>query len=356
MIFKLPVLLSFLLGLIFVSGLGGWEFRHRAGVNTAYYFDDHKGIQSDKGSFVAPNYSPLSPNDNTAWNNSGPGWPESDPRTRKLGSGWGSVEIEAYYRLSAIAPFLQGEGLLTRDNTIEFDVKPMLSPVSFHVENRIKWTPLAFLVLEGGLLFGTGWPLSFMNVHGLALNNADNIVDTEIGGLVLIPHLQLTLQFDLAAILPGDYNHVVISLSANAKYMSNSSAGADDAWYWRADGGENFNGWYYIGTYVAGWRPPWNIDFIGFLVEQSAALSADIVKRSTIASGGWGSDFHKIKFGPVVNVKLDSGHSLTLLLQFQNGLYYSEHTAFYRWFEQREATGREYVKMQRLVLAYTWEF
>jgi len=70
---------------------------------------------------------------------------------------------------------------------------------------------------------------------------------------------------------------------------------------------------------------------------------------------GWGSDFSYWRFGPAVNIDLNSGHGLTILLQFANGFYISEKTAYARWYQRWEATGETYIKLDRLALAYSWK-
>lgn len=329
--------------------LPAWEIDQSFGSNFAYYLDDHKGYP-EGGGFLTPSYSPLDPADDALW----PGLDSDDPGVRKLGSGWGAVELEAFYRYRAKMPFLQGTGALTADNNLTFIAKPVFTPVSLHVEGEVHWTPIAFLKVQAGVLAGTGWPLSFLGLHGLALNNADDITDTTVSGFVGQVYMGGTFQFDLAAVVPGEYNHVVISATSKARYIGYSQADSKEAWYWRADSGRNFNGWEYRGDYALGWMAPWRVNFIGIVAEHRFWLSQDIKDMSTIDSGGWGSDLHDWRFGPAVNVALKDDHGLTILLQFKNGLYYTEDTVYARWFDNWSATGDKYVKWDRLALAYTW--
>ncbi len=270
-IILIAVVLSFVLT---AAGLSAWEIDHTAGSNFAYYVDDNKGGAPGSSGFQLPSYVPKKAEDNPAWVAANPLKTSADPDVRDLGSGWGSLELEAYYRFRAVTPFLPGDSFLFEDNNLTFIVKPVLAPVSLHLETEVHWQPIAFLKLQAGVAFGTGWYLSFMNAQGLALNNQPDITDTASGGFAGLYYLGATFQFDFAAIFPGEWNHVVISATGKARYVNYNKAGATDAWIWRADGGQNFNGWQYKGDYALGWQPPWKMNFIGLVAEHAFYISS----------------------------------------------------------------------------------
>jgi len=359
-----------LMACLFCSAdLPGWEFDHNLGSNFAYYLDDNRGSASGASGFLPPSYNPRYPEDSAEWKSGHYGWPNSSPAARRLGNGWGAVEFEVYYRFRARKNVLDAEGPLMKGNNITFTVKPVLSPVTLHVETEIQFTPIAFFKLTGGAAGGFGWPLRFMNLEGLALNDRDDITDGKRFGWAGFYFVGGAVQFDLAALVPGKWNHVVFSGSVKARYMHYSRAGALEAWYWRADRGENFNGWEYRGNYVIGYQPPWQVNFIGFLAEHWFWLSKSIRELAPIDANyridnqsalpeveAWGSNFQNWRFGPVVNLVFEGDHSLTFLLQFRNGLYHTEETAYARWFRRFDATGERYVEFERLAIAYGWNF
>ncbi len=351
--------LLILMALLCALPLAALESSHTFGSNFAYYTDDDKGGRpgSSPHGFLVPNYSPDKPQNSTLWM-AGPYSGFTDGQTRNLGSGWGALELEFYYRYRTTIPMLQGSGPLTKDNNLRLDVKPFFSPVSLHVETEARLTPIAFLQFFAGFHIGTGWYFPLLKVHGLALNTADDISATAVSGLYLQFNTGSTFQFDLAALLPGEFNHVVVSLNARAKYLHYNRAGSGEAWYWRGDSGQNFNAWKYRGDYALGWQPPWKVDFIGFLAEHSFWLSPSVRNLGPRAGSGesWGSDAHHWRLGPVVNVALNKEHSLTILLQFRNGMYYTEETSFARYFRRWQYAGKDYFKLERLALAYSWNF
>lgn len=348
-------------GLFSLTNLSGWEFYHGFGSKFAYYLDDNKSNASDASGFLSPSYNPKLPDESAQWKDGDYAWSNSDSASRKLGNGWGAVEFEAYYLFRAKQNVLGAENSLMKDNNIAFIVRPILSPASLHVETEIQFTPIAFFKLTGGIAGGFGWPLRFMNLEGLALNNQDDITNTKRSGWAGFYFVGGIIQFDLAELMPGEWNHVVFSVDAKARYMHYSRADSLEAWYWRADRGENFNGWEYRGNYAVGYQPPWRVNFIGFLAEHWFWLSKDIRDLAPMdadcqTAEAWGSDFQNWRFGPVVNLELDADHSLTFLLQFRNGLHYTEETVYARWFRRYDATGDKYVEIERLAIVYTWDF
>jgi len=362
---------AFMACLFCAADLSGWDFDHDFGANFAYYLDDNRNSASGASGFLPPSYKPMYPEDSAQWKNGHYSWLNSSPASRRLGNGWGAVEIETYYRFRARQNVLEAEGPLMKDNNITFMIKPVLSPVTLHVETEIQFTPIGFFELTGGVAGGFGWPLRFMNLEGLALNDQDDITDTKRSGWAGFYFVAGTIQFDLAALVPGKWNHLIFLASAKARYMHYSRAGALDAWYWRADRGENFNGWEYRGNYVIGYQPPWQVDFIGFLAEHWFWLSKDVRELAPINADyrignpaksalpeveAWGSDFQNWRFGPAVNLVFEDDHNLTFLLQFRNGLYYTEETVYARWFKRFDATGDRYVEFERLAIAYGWDF
>jgi len=357
--------------LFLLADLAGWEFSHGFGSKFAYYLDDNKSDAFSASGFLPPSYNPKSPGDNTQWNGGYYGWSNSNPASRRLGNGWGAVEFEFHYQLRMKQEVFAAEGPLMKDNNIAFTVRPILSPVSLHLETEIQFTPIAFFKLTGGVAGGFGWPLHFLNLEGLALNDRDDITNTKRLGWAGFYFVGGTIQFDLAALVPGKWNHVVFSANAKTRYMHYSRANTLEAWYWRADRGENFNGWEYRGNYIVGYQPPWQVNFIGFMAEhwfwlsrgirELAPMNADYQTAEPPKSAlpeveAWGSDLHNWRFGPILNLEFEEGHNLAFLLQFRNGLHYTEKTVYARWFRRFDATGDKYVELERLAIVYNWDF
>ncbi len=319
------------------------EHETSVGTEAAYFFDDHSGF-GQNGGFLPPDYIqqdaytgfPTAPGD----------------QNRSLGSGWGSAKCQFFINHSIEIPFLVGENSLTEDNNVTFDFRLNVSPVTLYLKSSALFTPVAFLEIELGGMIGSGWNASVFN--GLGLNTTGIPETDSFPGLVTELWSSAKLQFDLGVILPGKWSHLLLVANWELKFSYFSEADDFQPWQWLGDDGENLNGVKFNGTYFIGYKMPLLVDIVGFLFETSQHLG-DNRTLSTMDSGGWGSDFVELSFGPLVNFTFDKHHSLTTLFQFQTGRDYSDNTIFNANFINREYEDT-YVRMYRLAFSYKYKF
>jgi hypothetical protein len=194
-------------------------------------------------------------------------------------------------------------------------------------------TPVAFLVASAGIKAGTGWDIGAI---GLGVNDAGQARPDSFGGLVCSAYLSGTLRFDLAALMPGDWNHVVLLASPMVEYVCCTGAANGESWIWEADAGMNFNGWKLKLSGFLGYRMPLALDMLGVLCEAERYIGdvARISPRSS--SGGWGSDAPRALLGPVIDFDLGEGASVAVLLQFKAGAKWSDATTMEEDFRSRD--------------------
>ncbi|MDR0587277.1 MAG: hypothetical protein LBG26_08565, partial [Treponema sp.] len=111
-------------------------------------------------------------------------------------------------------PFLRGESFLTADNNIRTTLTAEVSPVSVDgiVEGIL--TPVAFLQIAAGFRIGSGWNIKLFggDLYGIGINRPGGKAETAgsaFDGVQWKAHFGGALQFDLAAVFPGDWHHVV---------------------------------------------------------------------------------------------------------------------------------------------------
>ncbi|MBN2659027.1 MAG: hypothetical protein JXR86_18375 [Spirochaetales bacterium] len=334
----------------------GVEHTTSIGAEFAYYFDNNQGWDKT-GGFIAPSYSPVTIDSAPAgftYETDDNGLDLNDDEKRTLGSGWGSVELQGYLKHRIKFPFLQGEGSLVADNNATVNLDLYVAPVAVYGRASLTVTPIAFLNFNFGGLIGTGWNAVLFNGVGDNING--KIITDSFPGVVTELFSSATFQFDLAALVPGEWNHIVTQLNGKFvySYFSSEHARSGGPWQWLADGGENLNGWEYKGTYFLGYQMPLVLDTVGFLVETSQLLGYDTTETMDSADG-WGSDFVEVTFGPLMNFSFSEHSSLAVLLQFQTGRDYTDETIFNEFYQNRdyEAT---YTKFNRVALAYNYKF
>jgi hypothetical protein len=197
-------------------------------------------------------------------------------------------------------PFLQGESPLTSGNNIALKLDASLSPIWAGLSGDAVLTVAPFLSFTLGASAGTGWNYDLFGkvpLTGLGLNrktNADDPRDGVIGkgldGVVWDTHGGSTVQFDLAAFFPGDWNHVLMQIYNEVQYFAYTKAQGDDLWYYLGDDGMNQNSFRHNFTGFIGYAMPIFVDLAG--VQFSGTLP-----------------FYNVESGGSVR---DKGYSLTL--------------------------------------------
>jgi hypothetical protein len=227
-----------------------------------------------------------------------------------------STKLEAKASLSGTLafPFLAGPGALVSGNQVELKLGAELSPVSLGASLEATWTPIAFLQVVGGAAIGSGWNIPIAN--GLRLNVPVGAGGAELrggafAGAVWSAKAGAALQFDLAALVPGEWNHVVVRSYHQGRYRALSSAGSGDSWLWENDEGENRNGWSYYGNYLLGYMPPGRLTMVGLLAEE------EIYLYGTPGGSAWGEELGRWTFGPLASYAATDRLSVSLLVQLR---------------------------------------
>jgi hypothetical protein len=229
--------------------------------------------------------------------------------------------VTGYFTL----PFLRGDHFLTADNNITAALGLELSPVSLYGLADLVWTPAAFLELSAGTKLGSGWNIELFGepVYGIGINRpkagtqaapagAPVAAETDgapFDGLHWNLHGGGALQFDLAALFPGDWHHIVFRSYHELNYRGYSRAAAGDSWVFANDDGENRNGFNWYGNFLLGYRMPIFLNTVGLLTEMDKYL------YGIPGEADWGGDLIRWTFSGVFNVTLTRRISAALLVQ-----------------------------------------
>jgi hypothetical protein len=313
-------------------------------VEGAYYLPDNKGYGVSDGGFAPITYSPEPLPGSFA--------PIGGDEGRDLGTTWGSAEIQLLLTHRVTVPFLRGSGPLSSGNNATFSFTGALTPVSTRFEARANLTPIAFLDFFAGAMIGTGWDIGLFNCMGLNDDGTGVPESSSFQGMVLKAWAGGTFKFDLAALVPGEWTHVVALLSPKLQYALFTGADRAEAWMWEADKGENFNGFKFYGTYFLGYQMPLVLDMAGLLVETERNLGY-VKDLDTEDPADWGSDYLQITVSPVFSFALSESSALFLLFQFRREQLYdeSDDSIFANYFRNRNAVGT-YWDFYRIAFSY----
>lgn len=200
-------------------------------------------------------------------------------------------------------PLMQFDNPLTKDNNINFKIGAELSPISFEGKFGIVWTPIAFLEFYTESRVGSGWNIK--TLYGLALNKNNagksNYIPLNFSKSIYSFSFGGAFQFDLGAVIPNDWSHVVFRTDQAALYKAMSGVDSETSWLYQADSGENRNGWKYQASYLIGYKMPIFLDLI--------AMKIDVEKKLFASPKGldnkvWGENLFLTTFGPIINFNI----------------------------------------------------
>jgi hypothetical protein len=221
-------------------------------------------------------------------------------------------------------PFLQGNSPLTSGNNIVLKLDAALSPIWAGLSGDAVLTVFPFLSFTAGAMVGTGWNYDLFGkvpLVGLGLNrrtSADDPNDDVIGngfdGVVWDVHAGATVQFDLAAFFPGDWNHVVIQFYNKIDYFAYTKAKGGGLWYYLGDDGMNMNAVCHSFDLFAGYVLPLFVDLAGY------QLSGTVPFYNIEAGSGVHDRGYSLTHAFIVNFKINKNWSIMTIARVTNGL------------------------------------
>lgn len=214
-------------------------------------------------------------------------------------------------------PVLNYDNPLTKDNNITFKLGADISPVTMEGKFGITWTPAAFLELYTEGRLGTGWKLN-KEFLGVGINENDNGVSVfkpaDFKKGVYSFTLGGALQFDLGAVIPNGWAHLIFRIDQFALYKGMTGTDNLTSWIYQADYGTNRNGWRYGASYVVGYKMPIPLNLIALKIDTEKSFFAvppGLDKRT------WGEERFVTTIGPVFNFVIKKDYNIMLLAQWK---------------------------------------
>jgi len=215
-------------------------------------------------------------------------------------------------------PFLQGDSPLTSGNNITTVLSAEVSPISVNGIGELIWTPAAFFLLSGGGLAGSGWNIPI--AYGIGFNRPEpdderprrsRIDGSAFDGLIWNAWGAATLQFDLGAVIPGDWNHILFQTRHEFRYGAYTRARSGDSWVFENHFRENQNGWIYNASYVIGYYMPRSpvLNTIAFMAELRRPL------YNTPGGSYWGEHLGYWVFSGILNFAITPRLNTTFAAQ-----------------------------------------
>jgi hypothetical protein len=224
-------------------------------------------------------------------------------------------------------PMLRGSGPFFSGNNLRISPFVDLAPVSTNAGFEAVLTPIAFLQAVAGGRIGSGWNVELFgfDIYGIGINRPRSETDrtpevkgSAFDGALWSAYGGGVFQFDLAALLPGDWHHVVFRTYHEGRYSAYTAAGEGDSWYFESDEGENRNGFRYYGSYLLGYQMPIFLNTVGVMAEMEKYLYG-------VSGGGvWGDDLSRWILSALFNFTITERLSAALITQFRTRRNYAE--------------------------------
>jgi hypothetical protein len=232
---------------------------------------------------------------------------------------------------SFIIPCLRGESPLTQDNQIKTDITAEISPISVNLLANAALRPAAFFELSAGAFIGSGWNINLFggDIYGIGINRRapdgkGEVRGSPFEGLFWGAKAGAALQADLAAVIPGDWHHVVARTYHELNAKGFSAAEGGETWVFENETFENRNGLSYYGNFLIGYQMPLFFNFAALMAEL-ALYCYDTPGRSA-----WGDHIPRWTFSLLGNFAVTSWLGAALIVQCRTMRNYHDETLFYQ--------------------------
>ena len=273
-------------------------------------------------------------------------------RVAPLSGFYSGVEARVTGKYNYVIPTPFGTNPLVKGNNVTITPALELSPVTIMPQLAVAFTPIAFLKFTASAKIGTGWEL--IGIKGMG------ILDSPRSGYVSLPAFQnyfyefrLTnlFQFDLGAIIPGDWTHVVTQATYEIMYTGLTGVKNGTPWLWQASG-EKANGWNYYSQIILGYQMPLVLQTVGMQFEFSGYYD-----DSSFAPiyAEWNPTFTRVNINPICILKFNDKHSLTIQSRFSSRRGFSTSAGNDATNFRLNYNGREWW-FERVALSYSYSF
>ena len=175
------------------------------------------------------------------------------------------AKVEAGYTVRI--PFLQGEGPLFSQNNVKLKGILGVTPITASLTFEAVMTPIAVMELSVGGVLGTGWNFDLMDLEGLRKNDGTSTFSDTLGGMYYKGKAGAALQFDTAAIWPGDWTSVVMRTYHEVNYQGYLTSDPPSGGWEFETGGLHKNGINYKGEYLIGYQMPLIVNTVALMLE-----------------------------------------------------------------------------------------
>lgn len=232
---------------------------------------------------------------------------------------YSGLEARVVGKYSYVIPTPFGDNPLVKGNNLNLACAMEVTPVSVAPTLSLSFTPIAFLNFTASAKVGTGW--EFIGIQGMGTfdSNETGFVSSKAFSHFFYEYKFSSLfQFDLAAVMPGDWNHVVTLATYDVIY-SGLTGVREKPYIWQASG-DKFTGLSYYSNIIVGYQMPLVLQTVGVQFEFQGNYSQ---LEYDAAFADWNPTFMKVSINPICILKFNEKHALTIQFGFSSRRGYS---------------------------------
>ena len=267
----------------------------------------------------------------------------AEPHFSMLDGFYNRVEGRALFSAAYKIPIVLGSHWLLKDSSVTVLAGAELTPLTIAPFIRADFSPLPFLVFSAGASGGSGWAIS--SLYGIAaLDEESRTYEpfTAFSAWYYDVWASALFQFDLGAIVKGDWTHVLFLAGYKVIYKGVSSVSWHDVWKWQ-NSGNKVNGLQYEASVIIGYQLPFAVHRIGVITDLFGNYDSDDYGKFGDSYKG---DFVTVKISPFVQVVVSKKDEISIAAQVANRRAFDEeypgvneevflHFASYEWFFNR---------------------
>ena len=228
--------------------------------------------------------------------------------------------LNASYKI----PVLTSDSPLFSGNNITFTGSFEISPISLMPQLSVSFTPIAFLNFSAGSMAGSGWNMLGMQClaqYKSVTGTYDDI--NAFSSWYLKQWANATFMFDVAALWPGEWHHIVTVATYEVDYITLTNT-TSPIWEWQAS--KNFaNGLQFYQSYVLGYQMPTMVSIVGIRAELTGHYNSS--DYGSYADNFDGSYITK-DISPLMQLTFSKKDSLYIMANFESRRSFAEeHTS-----------------------------
>ena len=263
-----------------------------------------------------------------------------------------SLEARAVVKHSYKIPTPFSDNPLVKGNNLQLNSSLELTPISIAPQFGVTFVPIAFLNFSASAKIGTAWNmLGFRGFADLESNEAGYTNLDNSSEMFYEFKFSNLFQFDLGAIIPGDWTHVVTMATYDIIYTGLTGIESGEPWLWQS-AGEKATGWNYYSNIILGYQMPLVLQTVGVQFEFSGYYNNNVLNAEY---QDWNPTFSKICINPVCILKFNDKNALTIQANFASRRGFSESAGTDATNFNLDYNGREWY-FNRVALSYTYTF